>query len=224
MFRIATLDEVLDGSRASCSTSTSSAPPRWSQPYEATLAQVLRKFDRRDDVIVASFLDPSTEAFHRAAPEIPTSAGTMTVAAFWRAVQQGQPPPTLEHCALQVPERRGDLVIVDERFVEAAHSQGVAVHVWTVNQREAMERLVRPRGRRHHHGPADHPPDGPRQDRQRLGPARDRRRGPGLVARLRSGTNPVPRWAASRGWPSSCACSFASQSSSTQEGHGSASE
>ncbi len=142
MFRIATLDEVLQRFPGVVLNLDIKRTAPVVQPYEATLAQLLRKFDRRDDVIVASFLDPSTEAFHRAAPEIPTSAGTMTVAAFWRAVQQGEPPPTLEHCALQVPERRGDLVIVDERFVEAAHAQGVAVHVWTVNQRDAMERLL----------------------------------------------------------------------------------
>ena len=142
MFRIATLDEVLERFPGVVLNLDIKRTAPVVQPYEATLAQVLRKYARRDDVIVASFLDPSTEAFHRAAPEIPTSAGTMTVAAFWRALQQDESPPTLEHCALQVPERRGDLVIVDERFVAAAHAQGVAVHVWTVNQREAMERLV----------------------------------------------------------------------------------
>jgi len=31
---------------------------------------------------------------------------------------------------------------VDEAFVEAAHRCGKAVHVWTVNEPEAMERLV----------------------------------------------------------------------------------
>ena len=36
----------------------------------------------------------------------------------------------------------GDIVIVDDPFVEAAHRHGVAVHVWTVNDTESMERLV----------------------------------------------------------------------------------
>jgi glycerophosphoryl diester phosphodiesterase len=43
--------------------------------------------------------------------------------------------------AYQVPERMGDLVVVDEAFVEAAHRIGKAVHVWTVNDTTAMERL-----------------------------------------------------------------------------------
>ena len=44
--------------------------------------------------------------------------------------------------AFQVPERQGDLVVVDERFVAAAHRCGKAVHVWTVNDTETMERLL----------------------------------------------------------------------------------
>jgi glycerophosphoryl diester phosphodiesterase len=44
--------------------------------------------------------------------------------------------------AYQVPERMGDLVVVDGAFVDAAHRQGKAVHVWTVNEVAAMERLV----------------------------------------------------------------------------------
>ena len=33
-------------------------------------------------------------------------------------------------------------MVVDERFVAAAHRAGKAVHVWTVNDPESMERLV----------------------------------------------------------------------------------
>jgi glycerophosphoryl diester phosphodiesterase len=44
--------------------------------------------------------------------------------------------------ALQVPERQGDLVVVDDRFVETAHRHGLAVHVWTVNDADSMERLL----------------------------------------------------------------------------------
>ena len=35
----------------------------------------------------------------------------------------------------------GELILVDERFVEAAHAAGLAVHVWTVEEPTAMERL-----------------------------------------------------------------------------------
>jgi glycerophosphoryl diester phosphodiesterase len=50
--------------------------------------------------------------------------------------------PETPAVAYQVPERMGDLVVVDDAFVEAAHRSGKAVHVWTVNDAPSMERLV----------------------------------------------------------------------------------
>jgi glycerophosphoryl diester phosphodiesterase len=110
--------------------------------YEPALAAVLAEFGRTDDVIVASFLDPALQSFSELAPDVPTSAGTLAVVEFWRAVQAGAPPPHLSAVALQVPERQGDLVVVDERFVDAAHRQDLAVHVWTVNDPGSMTRLL----------------------------------------------------------------------------------
>jgi glycerophosphoryl diester phosphodiesterase len=111
-------------------------------PYEESLARLLAEFGRTDDVIVASFLDPATDAFRRFAPGVPTSAGTLVTAEAWQAVQAGDDLPASPAVAFQVPERQGDLVIVDERFVAAAHRAGKAVHVWTVNDAESMERLL----------------------------------------------------------------------------------
>ena len=111
-------------------------------PYETALADLLAEFGRTDDVIVASFLDSSSDAFAARAPGVPTSAGLVATTAFWQAVQAGAEPPAMRSVALQVPERQGELVVVDERFVRAAHRQGIAVHVWTVNDRASMRRLL----------------------------------------------------------------------------------
>jgi glycerophosphoryl diester phosphodiesterase len=111
-------------------------------PYEESLARLLAEFGRTDDVIVASVLDPATDAFRAVAPAVPTSAGTMATAEAWRAAQAGEVLPDIPAVAFQVPERQGDLVVVDERFVAAAHRAGKAVHVWTVNDAESMERLL----------------------------------------------------------------------------------
>ncbi len=111
-------------------------------PYEEALARLLSEYERTEDVIVASFLDSATDAFRAYAPDVPTSAGTITTADAWRAVQAGEPMPITPAIAYQVPERQGDLVVVDERFVTAAHAAGKAVHVWTVNDAESMERLI----------------------------------------------------------------------------------
>jgi glycerophosphoryl diester phosphodiesterase len=112
------------------------------EPYEEALARLLHEYERTDDVIVASFLDPATDAFRGLAPAVPTSAGTVATAEAWRAVQAGEAMPDIPAVAYQVPERQGDLVVVDERFVAAAHASGKAVHVWTVNDTESMKRLL----------------------------------------------------------------------------------
>jgi glycerophosphoryl diester phosphodiesterase len=111
-------------------------------PYEEALAHLLAEFRRRDDVIVASFLDAATERFAGVAADVPTSAGTLTATEFFRAVRRGDPPSPCAAVALQVPERVGETVVVDERFVEAAHRAGLAVHVWTVDDEASMTRLV----------------------------------------------------------------------------------
>ena len=125
-------------------------------PYEEALARLLAEFGRTDDVIVASFLDPATDAFRTFAPDVPTSAGTMATAAAWQAVQAGEDLPESPAVAFQVPERQGDLVIVDEAFVAAAHRAGKAVHVWTVNDARVHGAPARPGSGRHHLRRADH--------------------------------------------------------------------
>lgn len=44
--------------------------------------------------------------------------------------------------AAQVPAAAGRLRVVTRRFVEAAHSRQIAVHVWTVNLPDEMARLL----------------------------------------------------------------------------------
>jgi glycerophosphoryl diester phosphodiesterase len=141
-FGIATLREVLEEfPRVVLNLDIKQTAPVVT-PYEESLATLLAEFGRTDDIIVASFLDQATEAFRHFAPQVPTSAGTVATAEAWQAVQAGERMPDMPAVAFQVPERQGDLVVVDEPFVAAAHAAGKAVHVWTVNEAEAMFRLL----------------------------------------------------------------------------------
>jgi len=114
------------------------------EAYEEALARLLRDYGREDDVIVASFLDAATDSFSSYAPGIGISAGTGASTEFYRRLRSGQPPQDDigRYVALQVPSRFGSVAVVDERFVDAAHSSGLAVHVWTIDEPEEMERLV----------------------------------------------------------------------------------
>jgi glycerophosphoryl diester phosphodiesterase len=115
-------------------------------PYEVALALLLREFGRASDVIVASFHDRATGAFAAAAPEVCTSAGTLTTAAFYQAARAGDDGAAAAsvagHAALQVPPSFQGVTLVDEPFVATAHRLGVAVHVWTIDDPAEVERLV----------------------------------------------------------------------------------
>jgi glycerophosphoryl diester phosphodiesterase len=141
-FGIATLRDVLDEFPGVVLNLDIKQTAPQVAPYEEALARLLAEYGRKDDVIVASFLDVATERFAAFSPEVAVSAGMLATAQFWRALHDGAEPPSLRVAAFQVPEHHGDVVVVDERFVEAAHRADIAVHVWTVDEENDMERLV----------------------------------------------------------------------------------
>ena len=117
-------------------------------PYERILADLLREFGRSDDVIVVSFLDHAIELFKLWAPEIHTATATVETAIFHTS-QRGPLPglPNPRYVALQVPVTFESIPgvpvrVVDAGFVADAHANGLAVHVWTINDRATMCELI----------------------------------------------------------------------------------
>jgi glycerophosphoryl diester phosphodiesterase len=117
----------------------------------APLTALLRRADAVDRVCVSSFSDTRLNAMRAAfGPELCTSAGPREVFRIWRAsrkLKPGEAPdpaalPRLAAACLQVPPALGRLVVVDERLLAAAHTAGLQVHVWTVNEAADMERLL----------------------------------------------------------------------------------
>jgi glycerophosphoryl diester phosphodiesterase len=43
---------------------------------------------------------------------------------------------------VQVPTHVGKRILVDQRFVDTAHRRGLPVHIWTIDERARMERLL----------------------------------------------------------------------------------
>lgn len=97
-----------------------------------------------DRVLVAAAVDPVVRAFRELSRgRVATSASRREVTAFWatcRARIASFIP--IHYDALQVPTRSGRLTIVDRAFIAAAHARGLHVHVWTVDEPEAMRRLL----------------------------------------------------------------------------------
>jgi glycerophosphoryl diester phosphodiesterase len=110
--------------------------------YEELLAEELARLGVQDSVIVASFHDRAIEAFRAVAPGVATSAATGEVAVFYFSLREDAGPIVPPAQAFQVPASFEGMVVVDERFVEAAHAADVAVHVWTVNEVDEMARLI----------------------------------------------------------------------------------
>lgn len=108
---------------------------------EEPLCELLARMDAWHRVIIGGFSDLRLARIHEASGRrARISAGPMKVRAWWVSSRLGRPGPG-GVVALQVPPTSNGLRVVDRRLVAAARSQGVAVHVWTINQPGVMERL-----------------------------------------------------------------------------------
>jgi glycerophosphoryl diester phosphodiesterase len=94
-------------------------------------------------VLVAAFSARRTARVRAAlGPRLATGAGRTAIARLVAAKTFPWLPMGTRPSAAQVPVRRHGLLILDAGFVSACHRAGVAVHVWTVDDREEMERVL----------------------------------------------------------------------------------
>jgi glycerophosphoryl diester phosphodiesterase len=77
----------------------------------------------------------------RVDPPIAQGACAGDVLRFVRAALDGA-PPAAGPMALQIPTQHAGRPLVTRELVEHAHAHGVQVHVWTVNERAEMTRLL----------------------------------------------------------------------------------
>ncbi len=106
------------------------------------LVAVLRRYNRRDDVIVTSFKDSIVRELRLQAPELSLAPGKYGNVWFFLRTLVRWPPRRSRYAALQVPTRFRGLRVVDERLLRAAHGCGLAVHVWTIDDEREMRELV----------------------------------------------------------------------------------
>lgn len=107
------------------------------------LCQQLQQARATSRVMVASFHSTPLRAFRYACPEVATSATRAEVTLFYvlsRARLAAVYSPAFQ--AVQVPVKQGGLTVMSPQFVKAAHSRGLRVQVWTVNDRAEMDRLL----------------------------------------------------------------------------------
>lgn len=100
-----------------------------------------------DRLCLGSFSTARVVAMRRRfGPRLMTAATPSEIVRLLVAVRLRRRPPRMEAGCVAVPERypeRGrGLPVGDARVLEAAADLGVAVHVWTVNDRDRMRALV----------------------------------------------------------------------------------
>jgi glycerophosphoryl diester phosphodiesterase len=106
------------------------------------LARVIERADAVARVCIASFSDARlAKARKILGPRLCTSAGPRGVARL-RLAATSAPVRAPRLPCVQVPVRARGVRLVDERFVVTAHSAGIAVHVWTVDDADEMHRLL----------------------------------------------------------------------------------
>ena len=108
------------------------------------LVAALDRHGAHDRVCVGSFGERTIRRFRRlTAGRVPTSASPVEMAVFGllRGVRRVFP---LAGRVFQMPERHEEtgLLLLSPRMVAAAHARGAQVHIWTVNDRTDMERLI----------------------------------------------------------------------------------
>lgn len=142
-FRIPTLREVLTTFPDALINIEIKATAPETRPYEQKLADLLKEFGRTTDTIVTSFNDGAVERFKLSAPQVSTAPGLAQIALFW-ASSLGPLPgaPLPGQSALQVPIEQNGLRLVTRDFVRDAHRNGLAVHVWTINDAATMRSLI----------------------------------------------------------------------------------
>lgn len=112
------------------------------------LVEVLVRTRSLERVCVASFSDHRRRRVLRRLPDgVATSAGLSTVAAMVAAARLRLPaawlrPLTGPVDCLQVPVDGYGVRVVEPRLMAAARRAGLPVHVWTVNDVPAMQRLL----------------------------------------------------------------------------------
>jgi len=101
------------------------------------LADFLNDYGRTNGIVVASFNDAALADFHQLAPEIDLAPATAGVAGY---VLGGVPLPP-GYKVFQVPPSFQGIPLVTQAFVDRAHGDGYAVHVWTIDDEETMNEL-----------------------------------------------------------------------------------
>lgn len=113
-------------------------------PALEPLIQKLRDRDCLDRVCIGSFSDKRLQRIREAfGADVCTSMGPKEVAKLVARSTSRIPVPVTDHALLaQVPVSQGPIPVVTKQFIRTAHSLGLQVHVWTIDDPLEIARLL----------------------------------------------------------------------------------
>lgn len=115
------------------------AEPSIVEPFCTLIAE----YEMTNKVLVASFLQPVIDEFRVECPLVATSAArTDTIKFYILQLLRLQNLTSPNYAAFQVPEYFSGIKVVTPHFVKAAHSRGVKVEVWTINDSADISRFL----------------------------------------------------------------------------------
>lgn len=117
------------------------------------LIEVIKRHRAQGQVSLSSFSESRLKVLRAKLPGIRSSLGTGAIAQLvissWlpttlrRPILASLPGPERGAEAVQVPVAFKNVQVLTRPFIELAKQRGLAVHAWTINAREDMERLIR---------------------------------------------------------------------------------
>jgi glycerophosphoryl diester phosphodiesterase len=106
------------------------------------LVAVLRRHDAFERVCIGSFSDARIARVRALSGDaVCTSMGPRATAVAWAACRTGRIPRQGADC-MQIPLRTRGIPLLTPALLRAAHRSGLRVHVWTIDDRAEMERLL----------------------------------------------------------------------------------
>ncbi len=108
-----------------------------------SICGLINEFGRADKTVVASFSDDVLEDFRAECKGVATSASPSESTNFLAMYEIGLSENyDAKMQALQIPRFLAGFEVVTKDFIRAARERNLELHVWTINKKEDMKRLI----------------------------------------------------------------------------------
>lgn len=115
---------------------------QWNPSIVDEVLQILYDTETEDQVVIGSFFDDVLLEVREADPRILTSFGLLEMMNLIQLTEatEGDYEPPAE--LIQIPTEQGSVDLLEPEFQARVRRLGLKTHIWTINNRDEMERLM----------------------------------------------------------------------------------